>query len=765
MKYTKISAIIIIVFDFLFTEIKFTVYERVVRMSEVNAVQKAEMPEINAQAAIVVTQHEGKILLEKNAKQIMRPAIAQKILAAIITLEKCNPSDVITVSQTTIDVLTKRGGSPAMDLQAGENISVLDLVYSMMLASANDAMIALAEFISGDIDKFSRLIQEKAIAIGATDTKLTDDNGCFTTERFSTAYDMAIICRYCMTNRLFRQIVSTDKYTVPATNKSAERQLSNTNLLINSQNRRYRYETAIGIKNGYTVKAKACLACSALPPEGKYGEEILTIILGAENTKQMKYVFRDAVTLFDFTFDNFEALSGVKKEEQTAQSKDSIFTITEICDMVNTLQRNVGEAPVTTFAFGKQKITPGCAYFAENAEIAKKAVSEGASVIISEQTIPGLPCIVVANLQAAKERIASLVKSKLGSWSIGVLDCPDKINPTGMICQLVGERMKLTKSVAVDNNYDSILKALLSSTKKTDAAILGVSCMVEGNVEKAARTANFDVAILLSAIVSKNPRDLTKAELTQEKLKICEGMSEAGAIILNIDDKNLASIFTIPQDIITIGVDNRLADYYADEINITENKITFDIINGRERYPIELYSDDKHSVYQALATFALGEIMGIPAKQVIASIEKYRKTDGLNKVKNERGMYVLSDFESDASESVGAALKELCSSYIPETARRIAVFSDIGAGEEFETNMFKKVGALINKCSVDIAVCLGKTAAHIADTADLKKKSVIIFETKEALTEYLKLNLRDYDAVLFKASSDTGLDDVMTKVT
>ena len=62
-------------------------------MSEVNAVQKAEMPEINAQAAIVVTQHEGKILLEKNAKQIMRPAIAQKILAAIITLEKCNPSD------------------------------------------------------------------------------------------------------------------------------------------------------------------------------------------------------------------------------------------------------------------------------------------------------------------------------------------------------------------------------------------------------------------------------------------------------------------------------------------------------------------------------------------------------------------------------------------------------------------------------------------------------------------------------------------------
>ncbi len=734
-------------------------------MSEVNAVQKTDMPEINAQAAIVVTQHEGKILLEKNAKLKMYPAFATKILATIIALEKCNPSDVVTISQNTINEIAKWKGSASINLQAGENISVLDLIYSMMLVSANDSMFALAEFISGDKDKFSRLMQEKAISIGAVDTKLTDDNGCFTTEQISSAYDMAIVCRYCMTNRIFRKISATDKYTIPPTNKSPERLLQSTNLLINSQNRRYRYETAIGIKSGYTVRSKACLACSALPPKGKYGEEVLAIILGAENTKQMKYVFHDAVTLFDFTYDNFESLSGKKQEQQEEIDKDSIFSITEICDAVNTLQRNVGEVPVTTFAFGKQKITPGCAYFAENADSAKKAIASGANVIISEQTLPNIPCIVVSNLQSAKERVASLIKAKLGSWSIGILDCPDKINPMGMICQLIGERMKLTKSVAVDNNYDSILKAILSSTKKTDATVLGVSCMVEGNVEKAARTANFDVAILPSAIVSKNPRDLTKAELTEEKLKVCEGMSEAGAIIMNIDDKNLASVFTIPQDIITIGVDNRLADYFADEINITENKITFDIVNGRERYPIELYSDDKHSVYQALATFALGEIMGIPAKQIITSIEKYRKTDGLNKVRNERGIYVISDFESDASESVGAALKELCSAFIPETARRIAVFSDIGAGEEFETNMFKKVGALINKCSVDIAVCLGKTAAHIADTADLKKKSVIIFETKEALTEYLKLNLRENDAILFKASSDTGLDDVMTQVT
>lgn len=92
----------------------------------------------------------------------------------------------------------------------------------MMLVSANDSLFALAEFICGSLDKFAVMMQEKAKSIGAADTTVTTADGRFTAEQYSNAYDLAIICRYCMTNRMFRTIAATDKYTIPATNKTAQ---------------------------------------------------------------------------------------------------------------------------------------------------------------------------------------------------------------------------------------------------------------------------------------------------------------------------------------------------------------------------------------------------------------------------------------------------------------------------------------------------------------------------------------------------------------
>ena len=142
-------------------------------MSEVRAVQKTEMPEINAQAAIVVTQHEGRILLEKNARMKLPPAFLTKITASIIALEKCNPTDKVTVSENVVKQVSGWKSAAAINLEAGEQISVLDLVYSMMLVSANDSLFALAEFICGGIDKFAVMMEEKAKEIPVMPEELT----------------------------------------------------------------------------------------------------------------------------------------------------------------------------------------------------------------------------------------------------------------------------------------------------------------------------------------------------------------------------------------------------------------------------------------------------------------------------------------------------------------------------------------------------------------------------------------------------------------
>ena len=479
----------------------------------------------------------------------------------------------------------------------------------------------------------------------------------------------------------------------------------------------------------------------------------------------MKYVFYDAITLLDFTFDNYESLSGKKPGEQNSEKDDSITTVSKLCEVLNAKLRNAADIPVSSFAFGRQKIKPGCAYFADTKEAAIAAFEKGAAVVITKEAVDKIPNIVVNDLDEALSKTAVFIKSKLGMWSIAVMDSPEKIDPLDMINQMLSNKMETVRSVSVTNNYSSMLRAMFSATKKTEAAVINVSCVNGGNVEHVSQTANFDIAVLTSTVVSKNPRDLTKPELIDEKLKVCGGMNESGAVIINIDDKNLAGIFTIPQDIITIGVDNRMADYYADNIQLLQDKIVFDIIHGTDNYHIELYSDDKHSVYQALATFALGEIMGIPPKQIIPAIEKYRRTGGLNTVRNERGIYVISDFENDAVESVGSALKELCTLPLSPDSRRIAVLSEVSDGDDHELEIFRKVGNIINKANVNITVCYGDISAKLMETADLKNKFVIKLKSREALTEFLKLNLRDNDAVLFKGSSNTDLDEIMTDVT
>ena len=109
----------------------------------------------------------------------------------------------------------------------------------------------------------------------------------------------------------------------------------------------------------------------------------------------MKYVFYDAITLLDFTFNNYEALSGKKPEQQNSEAEKSITTVGKLCEILNAELRNAADVPITSFAFGKQKIKPGCAYFAADKETAVAAFEKGASVIITTQPIEKIPNIVV----------------------------------------------------------------------------------------------------------------------------------------------------------------------------------------------------------------------------------------------------------------------------------------------------------------------------------------------------------------------------------
>ena len=188
------------------------------------------LPNVSAKSAIVIEAATGKIIYEKKATQAMYPASTTKIMTLIAALEQGNLEDVLTVSANAANT---EGSS--IYLEPGERLKLLEVLYGVMLHSGNDATVAVAEHISGSVEKFSRLMTDKARAIGAAHTNFTNPNGLPDPNHYTTAHDLAKITAYGYRNPLFRKIVGTRHQTIPWNNKGYDRDLYNENKLTLAQ--------------------------------------------------------------------------------------------------------------------------------------------------------------------------------------------------------------------------------------------------------------------------------------------------------------------------------------------------------------------------------------------------------------------------------------------------------------------------------------------------------------------------------------------------
>lgn len=271
-----------------------------------NNISFASELNIDSEAALIVEASTGKILYEKNSKEVRYPASTTKVMTALLTLENCELTDTATVSHNALQLVPS--GYAIANLQEGEILSIEDLLYALLVKSANEAANVLAEHISGSIEEFSNMMNNRAKELGCENTHFVNPNGVHNEDHYSTAYDLFLIAQEAMKNETFRKMVATPSYTLPATNKysSADRVLSNTNALIhvNNSNRadNYYYEDAIGIKTGYTSEAKNCLIAAS----NRDGLEFITVVLGSGTTEDgLSQRYLDTIHMFDYGYENY----------------------------------------------------------------------------------------------------------------------------------------------------------------------------------------------------------------------------------------------------------------------------------------------------------------------------------------------------------------------------------------------------------------------------------------------------------------------------
>ena len=264
---------------------------------------------VNAKAALLIDLNTGRSIYEQNADEKIYPASLTKIMTCLLALENGNLSDIVTVTEDAFADLDS--GSSTAGVQVGEQMTLENMLYCMMVESGNESANVIAQHIGGTIPDFVQMMNERAYELGCTNTHFMNPHGLHNESHYTTARDLSRIVEAALKSANFREITNTAEYTLPATNLSDERILKTTNLLIfqNSGNRYY-YPKAIGIKTGYTTPAGRCVI-SAAKSDGMY---LLGIICGAETTVletgdiQMES-FPEAIRLFNYGFDNFSYVS------------------------------------------------------------------------------------------------------------------------------------------------------------------------------------------------------------------------------------------------------------------------------------------------------------------------------------------------------------------------------------------------------------------------------------------------------------------------
>ena len=251
-----------------------------------------------SEAAILMDGDTGQILVGRDIDKSMFPASITKILTALVALENGELSDTVVVSQVCVDAIPADTSRVVMDV--GEEFTLEQLLYGLLLPSGNDAAYAIAEHVGGTYERFIEMLNEKAAALGAVNTHFTNPHGLPDPAHVTTARDMALILCAAIKDPVFLQISGTGQYVIPPTNKQPEeRRINNTHRMIKPQPpNNFLYEDVIAGKTGYTVASGHTLVTAAR----RDGHTLVAVVLQSPDTADK---FTDTTKLFDYGFDEF----------------------------------------------------------------------------------------------------------------------------------------------------------------------------------------------------------------------------------------------------------------------------------------------------------------------------------------------------------------------------------------------------------------------------------------------------------------------------
>lgn len=249
-----------------------------------------KQPEVAAEGAVLLNAATGEVLYGKNQDQQFYPASITKVMTALVVLEHCNLNDTVTFSETATTNL--ESGAVALGVSAGDQLTVEQSLYGLLLKSANEIGNGLAEHVSGSVSAFADLMNAKAKELGCKNTHFVNPHGLNNENHKTTPYDMALILRAAVANDTFRKIDTTTSYEFPAIKNAAAHTITMGHKMMYKTDSRY-YEGIIGGKTGYTSKAGNTLVTAV----ERDGVRLIAVVMKAKGTH-----YTDTKAMLDYGF-------------------------------------------------------------------------------------------------------------------------------------------------------------------------------------------------------------------------------------------------------------------------------------------------------------------------------------------------------------------------------------------------------------------------------------------------------------------------------
>ncbi len=249
---------------------------------------------VSARSAVLMEADSGGVLYEKEANVALPMASTTKIMTALVALEQAPADTLITVDAAAVGT---EGSS--VYLVEGEQLLLEQLLYALLLESANDAAVAIAIGVSGSVEAFASLMNQKAKDMGLVNTRFQNPHGLDSEEHYTTAYELALIARQALENELLATIVATKKTTIPHAGTEGVRLLVNHNKMLRL------YDGCIGVKTGYTQRSGRCLVSAA----ERDGVRLIAVTIDAPSD------WNDHTRMLDHGFSLYRSVTLAKSEE------------------------------------------------------------------------------------------------------------------------------------------------------------------------------------------------------------------------------------------------------------------------------------------------------------------------------------------------------------------------------------------------------------------------------------------------------------------